>query len=213
MATRDRERTNRRRARHTGVRWIRIAWVVLGVVAVAVAVLAIAGGGKGGSAGSADANLQTYEVPNRAMLPTYAPGSKVKVNQNAYADTAPHAGDVIAFHPPAGGGQGGCGTQPKAGEACPRPAEAEAGGIAIERVVAVPGDKVAIKGGDPVVNGNAQDFGANTEPCTSGGACNLSRPVTIQSGEYFVLGDNRQASDDSRAWGPVPAGWIIGKVE
>jgi len=37
--------------------------------------------------------------------------------------------------------------------------------------------------------------------------------ITIPPGDYFMLGDNRGASDDSRFWGPVPQAWIIGKVE
>lgn len=217
MATRDSERSDRRRTRRTGVRWIRIAWVALGIAAAAVAVLAIAGGGGGdagsGSGGGAAANVQTYEMPNRAMLPTYAAGSKVKVNQNAYAGAAPQVGDVIVFHPPAGGKGSACGTQPKAGEACPRPPAAEASRLAIERVVAVPGDSVSIKAGNPVVDGSEPSLDAETEACGTGRACDLPRAIKVRAGEYFVLGDNRQASDDSRSWGPVPAGWIIGKVE
>jgi signal peptidase I len=198
------------------MRWIRIAWLVLGIVAVAVAVLAIAGSGGddgGGNSGSS-ASLQTYEVPNKAMLPTYAPGSKVKVNQGAYAEAAPVIGDVVVFHPPVGGKNGtACDTVPEAGEPCPRPASIEASRIAIERVVARPGETVAIKDGNAVVNGKAQSLDAETRPCTDGTACNLPKAIKIRAGEYFVLGDNRQASDDSRARGPIPAGWIIGKVE
>jgi signal peptidase I len=43
-------------------------------------------------------------------------------------------------------------------------------------------------------------------------ACTFLEPVTIPPGHYFVLGDNRGASDDSRFWGPIPQEWIIGKV-
>jgi signal peptidase I len=214
MATRDRQRTDRRRAKPTGVRWIRIAWLVLGIVAVAVAVLAIAGSGGDDGGGGSAASLQAYEVPNKAMLPTYAPGSKVEVNQGAYAEDAPVAGEVVVFHPPVGGRNGtACDTVPEAGQPCPRPAGTEAGRISIERVVAGPGDTVAIKDGNAVVNGEAQSLDGETRPCTRGRDCDLPKAIKIRAGEYFVLGDNRQASDDSRSWGPIPAGWIIGKVE
>ena len=42
--------------------------------------------------------------------------------------------------------------------------------------------------------------------------CNLPKPITIPKGHYFMMGDNRGESEDSRAWGPVPKKWIIGKA-
>ena len=50
------------------------------------------------------------------------------------------------------------------------------------------------------------------EPCQSGGKCNLPHPITIPADRYFMMGDNRGASDDSRFWGPVPRDWIIGEA-
>ena len=49
-------------------------------------------------------------------------------------------------------------------------------------------------------------------PCGSAGACNLPKTITIPPGMYFMMGDNRGASDDSRFWGPVPKEWIIGEA-
>lgn len=213
MNERTDERTDRVRAWPAGSRWIRVAWVVLGVIAVAVAVLAITGGGGGNSKGGGGALLQTYEVPSKAMLPGLAAGSKVEVDQNAYADSEPRVGDVVAVHPPAGAGRKACGTSPNPGEPCPRPASGEANRIVIERVVAGPGDTVSIKDGAVVVDGTAESETAKTRACGGGATCELPRAIQLGAGQYFLLGDNRQASDDSRSWGPVPAGWIIGKVE
>jgi signal peptidase I len=62
-----------------------------------------------------------------------------------------------------------------------------------------------------VVNGKIaqEDF---INPCTPGGACNLPKTISIPPDHYFMMGDNRGSSDDSRFWGPVPRDWIIGKA-
>jgi len=49
-------------------------------------------------------------------------------------------------------------------------------------------------------------------PCGNAPACNLPETITIPPGKYFMMGDNRGASDDSRFWGPVPKQWIIGEA-
>jgi signal peptidase I len=48
--------------------------------------------------------------------------------------------------------------------------------------------------------------------CGGGGACDLPRPIRIPEGDVFLMGDNRGNSDDSRFWGPVPVGWVIGEA-
>ena len=47
-------------------------------------------------------------------------------------------------------------------------------------------------------------------PCPVSDGCDYPREVTIPAGHYFMMGDNRGSSDDSRFWGPVPKKWIIG---
>ena len=47
-------------------------------------------------------------------------------------------------------------------------------------------------------------------PCGGGEDCNFPKQITIPADHYFMMGDNRGASDDSRFWGPVPRDWIIG---
>ena len=49
--------------------------------------------------------------------------------------------------------------------------------------------------------------------CGGGEGCDFPRRITVPDGHYFLLGDNRGASDDSRFWGPVPLEWIQGRVE
>jgi len=93
----------------------------------------------------------------------------------------------------------------------------------IKRLVALPGDELIIYRGCAIVNGEALE--SVNEDSTAGGACakwregltsaqekRLPDPITIPADHYFMMGDNRGASDDSRFWGPIPREWIIGKA-
>ena len=82
----------------------------------------------------------------------------------------------------------------------------------IKRIVAGPGDTLSVADGHPVVNGVEKTDEPYIIPCGNAGACNLPKTITIPPDHYFMMGDNRGASDDSRFWGPVPRDWIIGKA-
>jgi signal peptidase I len=72
------------------------------------------------------------------------------------------------------------------------------------------GDKVNLD------RGVAPAVGVVKEPYSDGcdrPECDFPKEVTIAPGTYFMAGDNRGASDDSRFWGPVPRAWILGRVE
>jgi signal peptidase I len=79
----------------------------------------------------------------------------------------------------------------------------------IKRVVAGPGDRIAIEGGHVVLNGKRQQEDFIT-PCEDGADCDFPTPITVPPDHWFMMGDNRGESDDSRYWGPVPKEWIIG---
>jgi signal peptidase I len=49
-----------------------------------------------------------------------------------------------------------------------------------------------------------------SRPCAPGDQCDFPTQIKIPPGHWFMMGDNRGQSDDSRFWGPVPTGWIIG---
>jgi signal peptidase I len=146
------------------------------------------------------------------MEPTLDVGQRVLVNRFLYRFSDPDVGDIIVFHPPVGAERGNqCGVQRSAGSACPQPTPEEADVNFIKRIVAGPGDRLRIENGTPIVNGvrAEEDF---TRACSPGGECNLPNEITIPPDHYFMMGDNRGESDDSRFWGPVPRDWIIGKA-
>jgi signal peptidase I len=154
------------------------------------------------------------------MEPTLDVGQRVLVNRFIYRFKDPQVGDIVVFHPPEGatvGGQGECGDPAtgaggNSGSPCAVPTPEKDGHTNfIKRIVAGPGDTVSVRNGHPVVNGQIaqEDF---IRPCEPGGACNLPKAITVPPDHYFMMGDNRGASDDSRYWGPVPRDWIIGKA-
>jgi signal peptidase I len=156
--------------------------------------------------------VKPYQIPSPSMEPTLDVGQRVLVNRFIYHFTDPDVGDIVVFHPPVGAENGvECGAKRDPGEPCPRPTPEHADENFIKRIVAGPGDRLSISNGHPVVNGKMaeEDF---IEPCQGASACNLPTPITIPPDYYFMMGDNRGSSDDSRFWGPIPRDWIIGKA-
>lgn len=157
--------------------------------------------------------VKPYQIPSESMEPTLDVGQRVLVNRFIYHFTNPAIGDVIVFHPPAGADNGTeCGAPPPAGQACAKPTPGESSQNFIKRIVAGPGDKLSVRDGHPVVNGVEKTNEPYITPCGGAAACNLPKPITIPPGDYFMMGDNRGASDDSRFWGPVPRQWIVGEA-
>jgi signal peptidase I len=104
------------------------------------------------------------------------------------------------------------------GAACAHPILKEEAGVDfVKQIVAGPGDEIYIRAGHVYRKAAGQSsFTATREPyikaCGSSQECNFPTPITIPQGDWFLLGDNRGESDDSRFWGPVPTAWIAGIV-
>lgn len=156
--------------------------------------------------------VKPYQIPSGSMEPTLDVGQRVLVNRVNYHFSDPDIGDIVVFHPPSGATNGDrCGVHRTPREPCPRGTREPSDENFIKRIVAGPGDRLRILHGHPVVDGELakEDF---IRPCRGIPECNLPREITIPPGEYFMMGDNRGASDDSRSWGPVPRSWIIGQA-
>ena len=153
--------------------------------------------------------VKPYQIPSESMVPTLQIGQRVLVNRLGERFSQPEVGDVVVFHPPAGAEDNQCGAPRSDGEPCSRPTRTALDTNYIKRVVAGPGDRLAIDNGHVIRNGKrvSEDF---TQPCGGGPECDYPTEITIPPGHYFMMGDNRGASDDSRFWGPVPEKWVIG---
>jgi signal peptidase I len=158
--------------------------------------------------------VKPYRIPSPSMVPTLDVGQRVLTNRLA---GNPSVGDVEVFHPPHGadfdnpvcgnpnqGGQGGPDAQ-----ACDTPTPQESSQTFIKRVVGVPGDTIKIVNGMVYRNGVLEKEPFQIQ-CGDTASCNFGKPIKIPPGYYFMMGDNRGASDDSRFWGPVPSKWLIG---
>jgi len=179
----------------------------LGRRVLAVAVLAVAGLGL-----VLHHSVGRYRVTSSSMEPTLQVGQQV----SAASLGAPAIGEIVVFHPPVGARPSNpvCGVSDQgsgSAQPCGVPVPQESSSIFVKRVVAGPGDLVSIVGGHVILNG-VRESDAYIAGCTTGEACNFPSPVRVPAGEYYMLGDNRGVSDDSRFWGPVPRAWIIGTV-
>ena len=160
--------------------------------------------------------VKPYRIPSGSMEPTLAVGERVIVNRIGNRFEAPGVGDIVVFHPPHGADTNDCGIPgegpfyegPKSRLPCARPTATRSQQNFIKRVVGLPGDRIAVRNGHVVRNGVEQRE-PFINPCGGGPDCNLGT-ITVPAGHYFMMGDNRGASDDSRYWGPVPRSWIIG---
>jgi signal peptidase I len=159
-----------------------------------------------------------YRVPSGSMAPT------VEAGERAYyraLSGAPTIGEIVIFHPPEGAEQEECGPKPHVlrigGAACEQPLPKATNIRFIKRVVAGPGDEIYIKQGHVYLKaaGNSTfvlEQDTYIKECGTSPECDFPTPIKVPAGHWFLMGDNRGESDDSRFWGPVPTSWIVGEV-
>ena len=162
--------------------------------------------------------VKPFQIPSESMVPTLQVGQRVLVNRLGERFSEPKVGDVVVFHPPAGatddqiagGPNSMCGVAPREGEPCGRPSSNESEENFIKRVVGGPGDTIAVVEGHVVRNGKRQAEPFIQATCPTGIAQDFPKAIRVPAGHWFMMGDNRQCSQDSRYWGPVAKASIIG---
>jgi len=149
--------------------------------------------------------VKPYRIPSPSMVPTLDPGDRVLVARFLYRFSAPKHGDIVVFRYP---------LQTKL--------------VFVKRLIGLPGDTLAIKDGyvyrngmkldEPYVAQRPNGGPVPTQPgpeiagSTISQPWSLNQPYKVPADTYYMMGDNRTNSDDSRMWGPVPKKDIIGKA-
>jgi signal peptidase I len=164
-------------------RWV-VEWAVVLVIALAVALCVRA------------FVIQTFFIPSASMEPTLMIGDRILVDKLSYHLHAVHRGDIIVFNRPPG--------EPKSQNIQDL----------VKRVVGLPGETIWSSDGNVYVQGpDTHNKVVLVPEPVPGTALGLPIPRTvIPAGDYYVLGDNRTNSDDSRYFGFVPRSDIVGRV-
>jgi signal peptidase I len=137
--------------------------------------------------------FQTFYIPSTSMYPTLKAGDRIIVDKLSYHLHSIDRGDIIVFRrPPA--------------EHCGGPPVPDL----VKRVIGLPGDTISAKGGQVYIDGKllAQPW----LPKVSSTYTSTFGPLKVPQGDYFMMGDNRVDSCDSRDWGPIERSYIVGKV-
>jgi signal peptidase I len=128
--------------------------------------------------------VQNYQISGPSMQNTLHNNQFVLVNKVAYLFHSPERGDVIVLHEP---------DQPTRD--------------LIKRIIGLPGDTIKLDGSNVWVNGTELNEPYITQKYNPG-----ANTLTVPANQYFVMGDNRPVSEDSRYFGFVPKDYIVGKA-
>ncbi len=172
------------RARRPG-RWL-VEWVAVFVGAVLLAM------------GVRTYVAQMFYIPSGSMLPTLQIGERIVVDKLAYKLGPVHRGDVVVFSRP--------------------PLEQANFKDLVKRVIGLPGETIASVDGRITIDGRPLAEPWLPTPPPPSLPSNVAEPFSLQhpfripAGEYYVMGDNRTDSADSRYFGPIPADIIVGRM-
>lgn len=129
-------------------------------------------------------NKIVYFKLDMARLSRVIPFWKVDQPHERFALRPPQRGEVIVFHYPK-----------------------DVTKDFVKRVIGLPGEKIGVEGGDVFIDGQQLD-----EPYLTSRDTSSANAIILGENEYYVMGDNRRGSNDSRNWGPVAGELVLGKV-
>lgn len=134
---------------------------------------------------------QPFIVNGASMDPTFATNQYLIVDQLTYKRTAPHRGDVVIFRYP---------LNPK--------------DFYIKRIIGLPGETITVRGSEVYIQevGSVTSYQLQEPYIVFQDSNNIQLRTILEEGEYFVMGDNRPNSSDSRVWGVLPEEFIKGKA-
>jgi signal peptidase I len=138
--------------------------------------------------------IQTFFIPSASMTPTLQVGDRIVVNKLSYHLHAVHRGDIIVFRRPPN-------------EDCAGPPVPDL----VKRVIGLPGETISDRNGTVYIDGKALDQTWLPKHTNTTYTATFA-PVKIAANHYFVMGDDRVDSCDSRDWGTVPRSYIVGRV-
>lgn len=133
--------------------------------------------------------IQAFFIPSESMVPTLKVHDRVLVNKLSYHLHRIHRGDIVVFRRP--------------------PNERQPINDLIKRVIGLPGETVQTQDGHVLINGKTLNE-SYLPPGTFSGS--QEQPFTIPAGSYWVMGDNRTNSSDSRVFGAIPKSLVVGRA-
>jgi len=132
--------------------------------------------------------FQPFLVKGQSMEPSFENGDYLIIDEISYRFQTPQRGEVVVFKYPHDPSQ-----------------------RYIKRIIGLPGEIIEIKEGQVIINGEVLDEASYLSGESFTPDFGFTK-ITLAENEYFVLGDNRLHSSDSRRWGPLPKEDIIGRV-
>jgi signal peptidase I len=145
--------------------------------------------------------VQSYSIPSLSMSPTLQVGDRIIVDKLSYRFGSVHRGDIVVFARP--------------------PLEDQEYADLVKRVIGLPGETISARDGHVYINGKRlyepwlppgpQSY-TGPLPGDPHEQFNMPGPVKIPAGDYYVMGDNRENSEDSRFFGPISKSLIVGRA-
>jgi signal peptidase I len=132
---------------------------------------------------AARASVRLFSIPSESMIPGLQVGDRIVVTPYRFSE--PSRGDVIVFQAPANANE-----------------------LIVKRIVALPGDVIDTRAGSVRIGGHTLAEPYLARPASTGAI----EAQIVPADSYFVMGDNRDRSYDSRHWGALPRGLVIGRA-